>query len=196
MTRLSERYPTTRKAALSAGERFYLSDRLCKHGHLSIRYAYSGSCYMCRILAEKAKAAARPKHVWKGRDRENSRRLSREHYERNREQYLARIASWQQENPERRRATTAKWARDNPKKILASVRKRQAAKIQRTPAWADIRAIERFYMNCPPGHQVDHVIPLRGDLVSGLHVLNNLQYLPKIENAKKGNQFDPWTFEA
>jgi hypothetical protein len=55
------------------------------------------------------------------------------------------------------------------------------------PAWADAKAIERFYEARPEGYQVDHVIPLRGRTVSGLHVLENLQYLPGVENNVKSN---------
>lgn len=57
-----------------------------------------------------------------------------------------------------------------------------------TPLWADKIAIHQFYVNCPDGFHVDHIIPLHGKLVSGLHVLENLQYLPAEENLRKGNK--------
>ena len=57
---------------------------------------------------------------------------------------------------------------------------------QATPPWADKAAIVRFYEGCPPGHEVDHVLPLKGRTVSGLHVEANLQYLPMPENRRKG----------
>lgn len=59
----------------------------------------------------------------------------------------------------------------------------------RTPSWACLDTIEKFYINCPKGYHVDHVIPLQGKLVSGLHIESNLQYLPAKDNLAKGNKF-------
>jgi hypothetical protein len=70
--------------------------------------------------------------------------------------------------------------------------KYRAAVINRTPAWAEIGAIKAFYALCPEGYDVDHIVPLQGDLVSGLHVLKNLQYLPSKENNSKSNKFIPY----
>lgn len=60
----------------------------------------------------------------------------------------------------------------------------------RVPSWYERKEIERFYGNCPPGMQVDHIVPLLGKTVSGLHVLRNLQYLTKEENQRKRNNYD------
>jgi hypothetical protein len=59
----------------------------------------------------------------------------------------------------------------------------------RVPAWADLNLITKFYQNCPEGMVVDHIIPLQGRTVSGLHVLSNLQYLTLEENLKKSNRY-------
>jgi hypothetical protein len=56
------------------------------------------------------------------------------------------------------------------------------------PLWADLEQIKEIYRNRPEGCHVDHIIPLRGKLVSGLHVENNLQYLPAKDNLSKGNK--------
>jgi hypothetical protein len=58
-----------------------------------------------------------------------------------------------------------------------------------TPRWANLSAIRDFYANCPEGHHVDHIVPIKGKAVSGLHVIENLQYLPASENQRKSNKY-------
>ena len=72
--------------------------------------------------------------------------------------------------------------------------RRKAAKILRTPPWASRDAIAAFYAGCPRGFHVDHIVPLQGELVSGLHVEHNLQYLAAGENIRKGNKFTPYVY--
>jgi 5-methylcytosine-specific restriction endonuclease McrA len=57
------------------------------------------------------------------------------------------------------------------------------------PPWSDKEACEAFYAACPEGMQVDHIVPIRGKLVSGLHVSWNLQYLTPRDNRRKNNSF-------
>lgn len=59
----------------------------------------------------------------------------------------------------------------------------------RVPSWNETELIQEFYNNCPEGYHVDHIIPLKGKLVSGLHVLSNLQYLTAKENLIKSNTY-------
>lgn len=75
-------------------------------------------------------------------------------------------------------------------------RVREAIKRGATPKWADLSAIQQFYKFCPKGYEVDHIIPINGKMVCGLHILENLQYLPAQENLRKSNKVIPETLEA
>lgn len=75
--------------------------------------------------------------------------------------------------------------------------KRRAAKLQRTPPWANKDAIaaiyataERLSQETGIPHHVDHELPLRGRLVSGLHVEGNLRIITGAENCRKGNRYE------
>jgi hypothetical protein len=76
--------------------------------------------------------------------------------------------------------------------------KRRAARLLRTPAWSDEAKIRAMYaeahrLTAETGipHHVDHALPLQGELVSGLHVHQNLQILTAAENSRKRNKFLP-----
>lgn len=122
---------------------------------------------------------------------------------------------WRAKNKEYLRQKSAKWHakhKDDPnyrayksQKTVESYRRhpgavnarnnmRRSRRIQRTPKWLNAeqkQAIQRFYEDCPNGMQVDHIVPLQGQNVSGLHVPWNLQYLTPSENAAKGNRLCP-----
>ena len=60
-------------------------------------------------------------------------------------------------------------------------------KKNQTPCDADPEKIKEIYLNCPPGYEVDHIIPISK---GGLHHQDNLQYLTVFENRSKGNKLD------
>ena len=106
---------------------------------------------------------------------------------------------WREANPGRTAASNAKWDRENPGARRALKAKRNAAKLQRTPAWLtdeDREVIQFFYTEAAAlsvhtgiEFQVDHEIPLQGKNVSGLHVPGNLRMIAAKANQQKGNRW-------
>ena len=101
-------------------------------------------------------------------------------------------------NPESRKAQQRAY-RQTPKGRAihnAKANARRVAKIQRTPAWADRDAIKGLYEEAARLQEVlgiemhcDHIVPLQGELVCGLHVESNLQVIPAVLNLRKSNKF-------
>lgn len=82
------------------------------------------------------------------------------------------------------------WACENPDKANVKSAKRRVGRTQRVPLWADLAKIKAVYAEAfAAGLTVDHIIPLHGKLISGLHVHTNLQLLPRSENCSKGNTY-------
>lgn len=177
-------YPS-RSEALASGGKYYEMTKPCPSGHLSFRMVSNFGCYECLL--------------------ENNR----SYQQKNREVMLPKKRLWAKQNPDMNRAQSVRWYHQNKEKALElnyeskkrnwetvvrngriQAAKRKAALLRRTPVWADTEAIKLVYQNCPPGLEVDHIVPLLGKTVSGLHVHNNLQYLTKSENSSKGAKYE------
>jgi hypothetical protein len=81
--------------------------------------------------------------------------------------------------------------------------RRRAAKLQRRPSWANEQLILAYHNEAKRLEEltgikfhVDHIIPMQGELVSGLDVETNLQILTAHDNCSKGNGFYPELFVA
>lgn len=77
-------------------------------------------------------------------------------------------------------------------------RKREAAKLNAVPGWANEFYISEAYelaklreKVCGGKWQVDHIVPLQSKLVCGLHTHDNLQVIPEATNRSKGNRTWP-----
>lgn len=120
---------------------------------------------------------------------------AREWAARNPERTAAKLEAWCAANADRRKEIAREWARRNAGAVLAQTMKRRAGKKHATPAWADLNAIKQVYARAKriaevtgEAVHVDHIYPLRGKTVSGLHVHNNLRVVLKEENLRKGNK--------
>ncbi len=114
------------------------------------------------------------------------------------EEDRARSRMYAEAHSERARKRARDWQLANPDRLNAAHARRKAAKLKATPAWADPSAIAEVYEEARSlteatgvEHHVDHIVPLKSKLVSGLHVEFNLQPLPKPENLKKSNRVWP-----
>lgn len=101
-------------------------------------------------------------------------------------------------NRSKRIKATLDWQKNNPGKINAKNKLRKLSKKHRTPSWLSaeqLKEIQEFYILAKELQwlsieplEVDHIVPLNGKYVSGLHVPWNLQILPKSMNVQKGNK--------
>jgi hypothetical protein len=89
----------------------------------------------------------------------------------------------------RARLKTAQWKKNNKKYYNAYLAQQKDRLKLATTKWANLEAIKLFYYNRPKGYHIDHIIPLNGHIISGLHVLENLRYLPAKENLSKSNKY-------
>ena len=105
-----------------------------------------------------------------------------------------KIASYYQANKENIAAQQKTYNKENPGVIRAKSAKRRAAKLQQTPPWYSHADCIALYKEAKPGYHLDHIIPLQGENVSGLHWHHNLQLLSAAENMSKSNNFDPYTY--
>ena len=91
----------------------------------------------------------------------------------------------------------ASWKRRNKASVNQEASRRRKNVRSATPAWADETAIDFVYHAAQvlgdtygSTPHVDHIVPVNGQRVCGLHVHNNLQLLSRGDNLRKGNRYE------
>lgn len=150
---------------------------------------------------EKHKDARQAKNKeWTEQNPEKTKQIKHDWYLANKgKTYESRVVSskeWKAKNKDKIKEYNRDYAQNNKGIMNAKTMKRHTAKLQRTPAWANLDAIKQFYIKASKMSEklgeifhVDHIVPLQGEIVSGLHVENNLQILTASDNIKKSNNF-------
>jgi hypothetical protein len=169
----------SRKEAKRLGLKRYYTGKQCSNGHICERYV-RGECIDCQSQKSKDNG---PKEHYK--------KLKKDWKIKNKEYHDNQSKIWYENNKDRRLAASKNWRESNRGLVTSYTRKYQTGKENRTPSYANQEKMKDFYKNCPPGSEVDHIIPLHGKLVSGFHIETNLQYLTVSENCSKSNKYNP-----
>ena len=130
------------------------------------------------------------------------RQQDREYAAQNREAAKQRASEWYYANKEyalnRNKLGSERWRKANPDKHCARQNLRRANKLKATPMWlTELQKVQiackysvaaMLSKNTEEQYHVDHIVPLKGKTVCGLHVPWNLQVIPAVENLRKSNK--------
>lgn len=176
-----------------------------------------GLCAACKVCRNARRKAAYYKDpakevaassAWNKANPERLRANRKRAYHRNPEPIRAQASDYYSKNVDRVKAYQKKWRNENPAACLALKAKRRARKLKATPNWLTREhhaEIEDFYLiastltaHMGEPYHVDHIVPLKGSRVCGLHVPWNLQVLTGVENSRKKNrmpdELKDWVF--
>ena len=185
--------PKTRAEAKAAGAAYYFTGEPCKHGHIAPRKT-KGACVEC-LKVEWQQSAERRAHYFRQYNcREDVKGRKHEWYHANREQVIAAAAT--RPAHVKREYQTA-WKERNLVWVRADTKARRRKHREATPPWLSRRQkaqVREQYtvaitMTKTTGEQyvVDHIYPLRSEIVCGLHVPWNLRVVTQQENLEKSN---------
>jgi 5-methylcytosine-specific restriction endonuclease McrA len=138
---------------------------------------------------------------WIANNREQVRASAAAYSAKNRQAVTRRTAAWRKANPTRHAEHVKRYAQSRQHILRAKLARRRARKLRATPPWLTdehkmlILAIYdqavRLSTETGMAHEVDHIIPLQGDNVCGLHVPWNLRVTTMRANRAKGNRHAP-----
>lgn len=180
----------SRKEALERGLKRYFTGKPCKRGHVAERQSSNGTCMDC--YAEDVSGKYREKRV------AQSRRYYRENLESRKEYDKRRWQKIRHKVADKNRERVLLWQKENRDRANFNSSQYRASKRNAAPSWLtdeDIKNMCAVYemsyrlSKCLGiHHHVDHIVPLRGDVVCGLHVPWNLAAIPAKVNLSKGNK--------
>ena len=152
---------------------------------------------MIELTSEQKRAAY--KKAWNQANREKHNTSNKLWRDKNKEKITLYKKAWRERNKKQQALYDKLWKQLNSDKVNAQNNKRRCAKLNRIPKWINLETISQIKnlyklavvktKETGIKWHVDHIIPLQGKNVSGLHVLANLQVIPAVENLRKNNKF-------
>ncbi len=152
----------------------FIEGRPCKNCGSSIKYKTGGDCVSC----------AKKRAISWGKTNLKKRAKT--------------VLSWSNRNRDKKSKSSEKWRKANPERGAFDTNLRRSRKLNATPYWITVSQkqeilekytqAKRLTMMTGILYHVDHIEPLKGKYVCGLHVPWNLQLLSYEENAEKGNR--------
>lgn len=164
------------------------------HKDRTINGGYYPSCKECKraVVNSRVHTEHYKQHrkLYIEANKAKYRALDNARYYRDKDKRLNAVLAYQArpEIKSRRKEYKQTYYKINRGRLNSYYSTRTRYKQQTRVSWTEVDEIAKFYHECPEGYQVDHIIPLYGETATGLHVLSNLQYLPKITNIKKRNK--------
>lgn len=171
-----------------------------KKGYSLPGAGYSPRCKPCVVKKVADWVAANPDKVEQHRANPKRAEYAKKRYQRDRAEVLAAKRLERQQKPELFKERERAYALMYPGKVRAKGARRRKSLIRATPHWLTAiqqAQIEEFYelavakqMQTGVMQDVDHIVPLQGRDICGLHVPWNLQILTEFDNCSKHNKFD------
>ena len=182
-----------RVVALLKGEKFFSTGHLCIRGHITKRRTNTGRCTDCEL--ENSRGVTKEyRAIYYQKNKEKLKQANKKSKAKHHEKRLQELTQWRKRNKDAIKRYNARWDKANRGRVNAKTARRRATLLNATPLWLSPlqqKQIRDFYVEaCKTGLTVDHIVPLRGELVCGLHVPWNLQLLTRSENCSKGKGHD------
>ena len=125
---------------------------------------------------------------------EKNKEKRKEYLKKNKEKIKEKRKEYREKNKEKINLNEREYKKTNKGKVNAHTAKRRATKLQATPTWSELDKIKIVYQKAQElgkltglEYHVDHIVPLQGNNVCGLHVWHNLQILEASINISKSN---------
>lgn len=153
-------------SSVDISDKWYFTGVPCKNGHIAPRLKSNRGCKECAYARRMAYESTDTYVAWKAKNK---------------------------------KTVASNWQKRNKGSVNANTRKRQSSLLNRTPAWLtefDILKMKCLYQlaamrtrESGESWHVDHILPLQGKKISGLHVPSNLTVIKGSENVRKSNKY-------